>query len=278
MRSKNLPRADCSIRCLSVLARGLGHLRYVCQRLCLVLKENITPAKAVILRRKFAHTTACSRCPLHWVRDSANRSTQGAYTVSLTPSAQLIWLWLVERTRLLALFETVSVRRFARLWLGRLGYGQRLGLGLLRPCPLAHYLAHTHTGFPVVWGDAKSPPRNDKYLGAKNCATKFCGCRLHFGQGITPTSCLARATHVLRVRQWRHHTMLSSDQSAQPTRDGDHHHSRASDLRNIQACASKWRAFPRSALCRDCAACECSLRCDPAMHCRIPGYLLRLLN
>ena len=104
--------------------------------------------KAVLFPPKAAHTAAVSRCPLHTVRASARRRTQGAYSASQAPSTQLIRLGLVERTRLFALFETIRIWRLAWLGLGGVWYGQRLGLGY---APLSHnHFAHTHTGFPVL--------------------------------------------------------------------------------------------------------------------------------
>src|SRR6056297_4066612 len=76
-----------------------------------------------------------------------------AALTALTPSAQLIWLWLVERSLALGFFEILGIWRLTRLGLGRFGYGQRLGLGYA-PLPNNHF-THTHTGFPVVWGGCK---------------------------------------------------------------------------------------------------------------------------
>lgn len=81
-----------------------------------------------------------------------NWHTQCPHNESLTPSTQLIWLWFIERTRLLALS-----RLGAWLGFGGTGYGQRLGLGVPFASRLVYHLAHQHRAFPVVWGEVNPP-------------------------------------------------------------------------------------------------------------------------
>src|SRR6056297_1610266 len=71
-------------------------------------------------------------------------------------SAQLIWLWLVERSLALGFFEVLGIWRLSRLGLGRFWYGQWLGLGNA-PLP-DNNLTHTHTASPAVWGAANDHP------------------------------------------------------------------------------------------------------------------------
>ena len=151
-------------------------------------------------------TTNNRRRPTNNIRDvllflatCQNRKQDFAALTALTPSAQLIWLWLVERSLALGFFEIFGIWRLTRLGLGRFGYGQRLGLGYA-PLPNNHF-AHTHTGFPVVWGGCKKPPRNDKYFPIRFRAAEFSGCRTLFEHSITQSSCLVHATLALPVRQ-----------------------------------------------------------------------------
>ena len=150
-RNELFPRCLIHVRS-ACLTRRLGHFCYACQALGQPVAQQLGfSTRSGQTAQKPAYSVN-PRVPLHGPANRRNRRTQGPHTVSVTPSAEVVWLGFTERAWLGALRWLG-----ARLTLARLGYRQRLRLGMVTPYCLAHYFAHQHGADPLIWGDAKSP-------------------------------------------------------------------------------------------------------------------------